>query len=210
MRPPALLRSQRSLLSWLLLICLGVASGCAAPSYTRQVGEQGQIEAAQSVSLEGADYTALVTRFAQELTESSLYEAELRRTPARPRPAAIANKELKVDISDLGTKPDLLEQRLRIELQRAGIRYISEQERQAMIERLKLQNSDLNDPETRGRFGRFANAKYYLVGRLYEVQHYTGQRSKKREFYLLVELLDVETLESVFASEILLTKRMQG
>ena len=193
-----------------LLAALLLMSSCAGPRYTRQVGEFGPVEPAGSASFEGRDYGDLARLFTKQLTEAALYKNELERSPARPKPPAIAHKEFTVDISDLNTRPEIMEQRIRVELQRAGVRYISEQERQAMIERLKLQNSDLNDPETRGRFGKFANARYYLVGKLYEVQHYTGPKAKKREFHLVVELLDVETLESVFASEVLVTKTMQG
>jgi hypothetical protein len=185
-------------------------AACGGPSYVRQVGEFGEMEPAESTSFEGRDYGDLARLFAQELTQHPLYEAVLHQTAIRPSPPAIAHKSFTVDMSDLNTKPELMEQRIRTELQKTGVRYISEQDRQSMIESLELQNSDLNDPETRGKFGKFANAKYYLVGKLFEVQHYITEGNKKREFHLVIDLLDVETLESVFTGDVVVTKYMKG
>lgn len=78
-----------------------------------------------------------------------------------------------------------------------------------MIEAIKLQQSDLNDRQTAAEFGKFANAKYYLTGRLYEVMHTISHDQKKREFHLFVDLLELETLVSRFACDVVVTKYIE-
>lgn len=188
-----------------------LAAGCqSGPRYERQVGEFGERQPAASISFEARDYGDLARLFAGELEEAELYRRVLCSKPGEDRPPAIAHKEFTVDISDLNTKPAIIEESIRVELQRIGVRYIAEDRRAAMIASLELQNSDLNDPSTRGQFGKFANAKYYLVGKIYENQHYINETSKKREFFLVVDLVELETLESVFTSRVFVIKYMTG
>ena len=52
------------------------------------------------------------------------------------------------------------------------------------------------------------NASYYLVVKLDEVEHYITTRRKKREFHLFIDLLELETLESVFTADVQVTKYM--
>jgi hypothetical protein len=193
----------------MVLVAATTLAGCGGVSYFRQVGESGEQEPAESISFEARDYSELARLFADELKKSPLYQT-LRASGSGDQPPAIAHKAFTVELSDLNTKPEVMEQRIRSELQQAGVRYISEQDRASMIESLKLQNSDLNDPATRGQFGKFANAKFYLVGKLYQVEHYIQKNSKKREFHLFVDLLTVETLESVFTGDVVVVKYMQG
>ena len=75
-----------------------------------------------------------------------------------------------------------------------------------MIEAIKRQQSDLNDQETRAEFGKFANAKYYLVGRIYDVPHEISLSEKKRDFHLFIKLLQLETLETRFSCDVVVTK----
>jgi len=195
---------------WMLFVGPALLASCqSGPEYTRQVGEFGEPEPAESVSFEARDYGDLARLFSQEFVESSLYN-QLHKTADNPEPPAIAHKSFTVDMSDLNTKSAIMEQRIRTELQKAGVRYISEQDRASMIESLNLQNTDLNDPKTRGEFGKFANAKYYLVGKLYEVEHYIQKDKKKREFHLFIDLLKLETLESAFTADVVITKYMEG
>jgi hypothetical protein len=188
---------------------LATLTACSSISYTRQVGEFGEVEAAESISFESRDYGDLARLFAEELKKSALYPQLQAPSGGGPQPA-IAHKSFTVDISDLNTKPEIMEQRIRTELQKTGVRYLSEQDRASMIASLELQNSDLNDPATRGQFGKFANAKYYLVGKLYAVDHYIDKQSKKREFHLFVDLLLLETLDSVWSGDVVVVKHMDG
>ena len=194
---------------WALVTTLATVAACSGVGYTRQVGEFGETEPAESISFESRDYGDLARLFAEELKQSPIYQ-ELRTSGGEKQPPAIAHKSFTVDIADLNTKPEIMEQRIRTELQKAGVRYISEQDRASMIASLELQNSDLNDPATRGQFGKFANAKYYLVGKLYAVEHYIEAKSKKREFHLFVDLLTLETLESVWSGDVVVVKHMEG
>lgn len=184
-------------------------ASCGGVSYSRKVGARGDLEPAESISFEAEDYEDLSMLFAKELEQSRLY-SELVKAEGGAKPPAIAHKSFTVEISDLNTSPAVIEQSIRVELQKTGVRYISEQDRASMIESLELQNSDLNDPATRGKFGKFANAKYYLVGKLYERQHYVQEDKKKREFHLFIDLLELETLESVFTGDVVITKYMEG
>jgi hypothetical protein len=193
-----------------LPLCLAVLAACVTgPSYRRVVGENGESQPAESISFEVQDYGELARQFVQELQQHALYN-ELRGDPASASTPAIAHKEFRVDMSDRNTKASIMEQKIRVELQHAGVRYINEQERQSMIESLRQQQSDLNDRETAAQFGKFANAKYYLVGRLYEVMHTITLNQKKREFHLVVDLLRLETLESRFVCDVVVTKYMEN
>jgi hypothetical protein len=199
----------KSLLRRMVLIAAAPLAPSGRVTNTHQHRESGEQEPAESISFEARDYGELARLFADELRKSQIYQT-LRTSGAEEKPPAIAHRAFTVEISDLNTKSEIMEQRIRTELQKTDVRYISEQDRNSMIESLKLQNSDLNDPATRGQFGKFANAKYYLVGKLYQVEHYIDKQSKKREFHLFVDLLTLETLESVFTGDVVVIKYMQG
>lgn len=193
------------------LACLALLlsnTACSGPSYYRRVGEVGEKMVAESLSFEPLDYGYLARLFADELQEHSLYQ-ELRGDPMSKETPCIAHREFKIDMTDRNTKASIMEQKILSELMRAGVRYISEQERQDMVEAIKKQHSDLNDQETRAEFGKFANAKYYLVGRIYDVMHPISLSEKKRDFHLFVKLMQVETLEARFSCDVVVTKYME-
>jgi hypothetical protein len=193
-----------------LVLLLPLPACMSGPSYWRVMGESGERQPSESLSFEVRDYGDLARLFVDELKQSPLYARLQAGDPESKTTPAIAHKEFRIDMSDRNTKASIMEQRLRVELQRAGVRYINEQERQEMIEALKRQHSDLNDPATRAEFGKFANARSYLVGRMYDVTHAISLSQKKREFHLVVDLVDPQTLVSSFACDVAITKYMEN
>jgi hypothetical protein len=191
-----------------LALSLSFAGCTSGPSYYRVLGESDVKEPAESISFEIRDYGDLARLFVKELEGHPLCP-QLRGDPTSNASPAIAHKEFRIDMADRNTKVSIMEQRIRVELQRIGIRYIDEEQRQQMIESIKLQQSDLNDKQGAAAFGKFANAKFYLVGRLYEVTHEISRTQKKQEFHLVVDLVETETLISRFACDVAVTKYME-
>ncbi|MEM7233984.1 MAG: hypothetical protein AAF517_17530 [Planctomycetota bacterium] len=189
----------------LVSCCVSCSSG---PSYQKQIGESGAWVSARSVSFETSDYSALAKLFADELTQTSLYES-LRGDVADPKTPSIALLDFEIDLDDRATRVRTVESSIRSELQSVGIRYIDERARDALLERLELQQSDLHDPASRAKLGRLANAKYYLSGRLSDVTHQPSRDEMVREFHLFVDLLDIETTVSRFHKKLTVTKVMK-
>ncbi len=190
------------------MVLLLSATACSGPSYYRRVGEAGEKQPCESLSFEPLDYGYLARLFADELKQHPLYQT-LRGDPGGESAPCIAHLEFKTDKTDRNTKASIMEKKILSELMRDGVRYISEQERKGMIEAIKRQHSDLNDQETRAEFGKFANAKYYLAGEITDVLHAVSLTKKKRDFHLFIKLLQLETLETRFSCDVVVTKYME-
>ena len=75
---------------WALVTTLATVAACSGVGYTRQVGEFGETEPAESISFESRDSGDLARLFAEELKQSPIYQ-ELRTSGGEKQPPAIAH-----------------------------------------------------------------------------------------------------------------------
>ena len=89
------------------------------------------------------------------------------------------------------------------------ISIIAQESQGALISEVKRQQSSAYDPKRLAEYGEQLGAQYYITGRVYDVAERTKD-ARRVQYFLFLQVLDVETGAIKFQHEASLTKALIG
>jgi PBP1b-binding outer membrane lipoprotein LpoB len=86
---------------------------------------------------------------------------------------------------------------------------VSRENQQELVQELRLRQSDIYDPQTIGRLGRQLGAQYFVTGKVTSVEE-RFKRTRRVQYSLILQVLEVETGLIVFQNEATRSKALKG
>jgi len=89
------------------------------------------------------------------------------------------------------------------------VRMVSKENQQQLVQELHLRQIDIYDPQTIGKLGRQLGAQYFATGKVTSVEE-RFQRTRRVQYSLILQILEVETGLIVFQNEAIRSKALKG
>lgn len=163
---------------------------------------------AMSVTLDLADIEYLVGQNTKALSGSALWTKTIIRAPAPPTVAIwpIQNATSQHIDDQLAAILSSVETFL---VNSADVRMVSRESQQQLIEELRSRQADIYDPATIGKLGRQLGAQYFVTGKVTSVEE-RFRRTRRVQYSLILQVLEVETGRIVFQNEASRSKALKG
>lgn len=190
----------RALLS-LSLLAASLAA-CGGPQPVRGEDVEGFDDQAMSTGLDKRDLQRMLHENMQALQSSAVirrWEKENRPTvavlPLRNETTEHVDGALDALISDIETR-----------LVNAGhVRVISMEQQGNLIEEIRRQYSGAFDPSQHARWGKQIGARYVITGKVYDAAE-RHEDERRVQYFMFLQVLDVETGEILFQNKTSVTK----
>ncbi len=165
-------------------------------------------EPAMSVTLDLADIEYLVSENTKALSASSLWNKTILRAPVPPTVAIwpMQNATSQHIDDQLAAILSSLETFL---VNSSDVRMVSRESQQQLIEELRSRQADIYDPQTIGKLGRQLGAQYFVTGKVTSVEERL-RRTRRVQYSLILQVLEVETARIVFQNEASRSKALKG
>ena len=165
-------------------------------------------EAALSVKLDRADIEYLVSQNINALSRSKVWNNTIERAPEPPVVAiwAIQNATSQHIDDQMGTLLSSIETYM---VNSGDVRVVSRERQQKLVNELRLRQSDIYDPQTMGNFGRQLGAQYFVTGKVTSVEERL-EKTRRVQYSLALQVLEVETGLIVFQNEATRSKALKG
>lgn len=165
-------------------------------------------EPAMSVTLDLADIEYLVSENTKALSASALWNKTILRAPVPPTVAIwpMQNATSQHIDDQLATILSSLETFL---VNSSDVRMVSRESQQQLIEELRSRQADIYDPQTIGKLGRQLGAQYFVTGKVTSVEERL-RRTRRVQYSLILQVLEVETARIVFQNEASRSKALKG
>jgi penicillin-binding protein activator len=190
---------------WMLLVALGLSlTGCGGAQSVRGEDVEGLDDQAMSTGLDKRDLQRMLHDNMQALQSSAVirrWQAENRPTltvlPLRNETSEHVDSALQALVSDIETR-----------LVNAGhVRVVSLEHQQHLIEEIRRQYSSAFDPSQISRWGKQVGARYVVTGKVFDTaERHAGER--RVQYFLFLQVLDVETGELLFQNKTSVTKAL--
>jgi hypothetical protein len=195
----------------LLLIAAAVTlSGCGPRAVRGGPGtDNPQLDnPAMSVTLDLADIEYLVSQNTKALSGSSLWNKTIMRAPVPPTVAIwpIQNATSQHIDDQLAAILSSVETFL---VNSSDVRMVSRESQRQLIEELRSRQADIFDPQTIGKLGRQLGAQYFVTGKVTSVEE-RFRRTRRVQYALILQVLEVETARIVFQNEASRSKALKG
>lgn len=163
---------------------------------------------AMSVTLDLADIEYLVSENTKALSGSALWNKTILRAPVPPTVAIwpIQNATSQHIDDQLAAILSSVETFL---VNSADVRMVSRESQQQLVEELRSRQADIYDPATIGRLGRQLGAQYFVTGKVTSVEE-RFRRTRRVQYSLILQVLEVETGRIVFQNEASRSKALKG
>jgi hypothetical protein len=163
---------------------------------------------AMSVTLDLADIEYLVSENTKALSGSALWNKIILRAPVPPTVAIwpIQNATSQHIDDQLAAILSSVETFL---VNSADVRMVSRESQQQLVEELRSRQADIYDPATIGRLGRQLGAQYFVTGKVTSVEE-RFRRTRRVQYSLILQVLEVETGRIVFQNEASRSKALKG
>lgn len=186
----------------LALALAALASGCGGPQPIRGEEVEGFDDQAMSTGLDKRDLQRMLHENMQALQSSAVirrWERENRPTvavlPLRNETSEHVDSALDALISDIETR-----------LVNAGhVRVISMEQQPQLIEEIRRQYSGAFDPAQHSRWGKQIGARYIVTGKVYDAAE-RHEDERRVQYFMFLQVLDVETGEVLFQNKTSVTK----
>jgi hypothetical protein len=89
------------------------------------------------------------------------------------------------------------------------LRMVSRENQAELVQELKLRQPDIYDPATIGKLGRQLGAQYFVTGKVSSVEERL-RRTRRVQYSLVMQVLEVETGLIVFQNEAIRSKALKG
>jgi TolB-like protein len=161
-----------------------------------------------SVTLDLADIEYLVSENTKALSASPLWTKTIMRAPAPPTVAIwpIRNATSQHIDDQLAAILSSIETFL---VNSADVRMVSRENQRELIEELRSRQADIFDPATIGKLGRQLGAQYFVTGKVTSVEE-RFRRTRRVQYSLILQVLEVETARIVFQNEASRSKALKG
>ena len=199
-----------SALSLLLVAAVVALNGCG-PKAVRGgpgTGNPQLDKPAMSVTLDRADIEYLVGENTKALSGSALWNKTIIRAPTPPTVAIwpIQNATSQHIDDQLAAILSSIETFL---VNSSDVRMVSRESQQQLIEELRSRQADIYDPATIGRLGRQLGAQYFVTGKVSSVEE-RFRSTRRVQYALVLQVLEVETGRIVFQNEATRSKALKG
>lgn len=199
-----------SALSLLLVAAVVALNGCGAKAVRGGPGtDNPQLDKpAMSVTLDRADIEYLVGENTKALSGSALWNKTIMRAPTPPTVAIwpIQNATSQHIDDQLAAILSSVETFL---VNSSDVRMVSRESQQQLIEELRSRQADIYDPATIGRLGRQLGAQYFVTGKVSSVEE-RFRSTRRVQYSLVLQVLEVETGRIVFQNEATRSKALKG
>jgi penicillin-binding protein activator len=181
---------------------LALASCSSGPRAVRGTDEPGLDYEAMSTGLDKRDLQRMMNENMQKMRTSAVVQrwSQEDRPPVAVLPLQNETSEhidsaLNALISDIETQ--LIEW--------GGVRVVSLQHQQNMMEEIRRQYSDGFDQTKIAHWGKQIGARYFVTGKVYTTDERVGDQ-RRVQYYLFIQVMNVETGEIMFQNKTNTTK----
>jgi len=182
----------------------GIAATSCKPQYTRDTEKEDLDEAAMSTRLDRKDLNRLYDNVIDNLMGSSIvsqWEREAARGDAPVVAAFPMRNETQQDV-----QLDVVLRKFEKDLvNKSAAEVVSHEDQPELIAEVKRQQSDAYDPKRLSKYGRQLGAQYFVTGKVYGVREQVD-KEKRQQYFMFVQVLNVETGAIKFQDEAKVTK----
>ena len=197
-------------LSLVLIAAVLALAGCGPKAVRGGPGtENPQLDnPAMSVTLDRADIEYLVSENTKALSGSALWNKTIMRAPVPPTVAIwpIQNATSQHIDDQLAAILSSIETFL---VNSSDVRMVSRESQKELIEELRSRQADIFDPQTIGKLGRQLGAQYFVTGKVTSVEE-RFRSTRRVQYALILQVLEVETARIVFQNEASRSKAIKG
>ncbi len=199
------MRTRSTLIAALALFMLGstFATGCK-PQYVRGSEKDDIDEAAMSMRLDRKDLEKLYKKTVDRMMSASIVQQWNRQAATGDAPVVAifpmrneTNQNLALDALLSKFETDIVNQ--------TSADVISHERQAELIAEIKRQQSDAYNPKRLADYGQQMGAQYFVTGKVYGVREQV-KREKRQQYFMFVQVLNVETGAIKFQSEENITK----
>ncbi len=199
----------RFYLQLVLIAALVTLAGCGPKAVRGGAGTDNPRldEAAMSVTLDRADIEYLVSENIKALSSSVLWNVTIEKADTRPVIAIwpIQNATSQHIEDQMAAILSSIETYM---VNSGDVRVVSRERQQQLVNELRLRQSDIYDPATIGKFGRQLGAQYFVTGKISSVEERL-QKTRRVQYSLVLQVLEVETGLIVFQNEATRSKALK-
>ena len=179
------------------------AVACSEPKYVRDEDEPRLDEYTMSLRFDRRDLDRLYEDNIHQLLNSNIAR-QWDRASDQPN---VAIFPMRNETSEhIGPQLDTLLTRFETDLvNRTPVNVISHRDQPELIAEVERQQADAYDPSEVARYGRQMGAEYFVTGRVYDVAERVDDQ-RRVQYFLFVQVVDVETGQIHFQHESGLTK----
>lgn len=196
------------ILGWAALVA--AASGCG-PKGVRGGPGTGNTELddlALSTKLDRQDIDYLVSQNIGALSRSRLWNDTIERAQTPPIVAIWPIQNASTQHID--DQMDALLSSIETYLVNSGdVRVVSRERQQKLVNELLMRQTEMYDPQTLGELGRQLGAQYFVTGKITSVEERL-QRTRRVQYSLVIQVLDIETGLVTFQYEATRSKAVKG
>lgn len=189
-----------------LLIALGASIGCAKPQYVRDTEMEDIDEYTMSLRFDRKDLDRLYAENMKAMLSSSVTKMWERDAASGDTPV-VAIFPMRNETSEhIDNGLNSLLSKFETDLvNKTAADVVSLENQQEMITEIKRQQSDAYDPGRLAQYGRQLGAQYMVTGKVYDVAERV-ESERRVQYFMFVQVLDVETSAIKFQNEAALTK----
>jgi PBP1b-binding outer membrane lipoprotein LpoB len=190
----------------LLAATLALPLGCAEPQYVRDTEKEDIDEYTMSLRFDRKDLDRLYEDNIDKLLSSRINKT-WDREAAGGNPPVVAIFPMRNETSEhIGPQLDTLLSKFETDLvNRSAADVVSHENQSELIAEIKRQQSDAYDPSRLAGYGRQVGAQYFVTGKVYD----TAERvedERRVQYFMFVQVIDVETGITKFQNESKITK----
>ena len=196
---------KRILSIFLFLFAAGsiVATGCK-PQYVRGTEKKDLDEAAMSMRLDRKDLNKMYNDTIDKMMNSSVVR-QWERQAAQGSAAVVAifpmrnetNEDIELDALLSKFETDLVNQ--------SAADVVSHENQPELIAEIKRQQSDAYNPRRLSQYGQQLGAQFFVTGKVYGVREQV-KKEKRQQYFMFVQVINVETGAVKFQNEAKVTK----
>ncbi len=179
------------------------ATSCK-PQYVRGSEKEDLDDAAMSMGLDRKDINKMYDEVVDKMMDSAIVDQWNRQASQDEAPVVAAfpmrnetDQDLALDALLSKFETDLVNQ--------TSVDVISHKDQSEMIAEIKRQQSDAYDPKRLASYGNQLGAQYFITGRVQGVREQV-KKEKRQQYFMFVQVLEVETSAIKFQYEAEVTK----
>lgn len=196
------LRPQSALLTLLLALTLPTLVSCKTPRAVRGDDVEGLDDQAMGTGLDRRDLQKLLHENMEALNTSAV----VRRWESEDQPTLSVLPFNNETSEHIDSALDALISDVETTLINGGhVRVISLEQQQSLLAQIKQQQGDGFDQAQAAQWGKQLGAKYIVTGRVYTTDE-RFNRERRVQYYLFMQVLEVETGQILFQNKAALTK----
>ncbi len=189
-----------------IVAMLAVPLGCAKPQYVRDTEKPDIDEYTMSLRFDRKDLDRLYKDNIDKLLSSRISK-QWERQAATGKAPVVAVFPMRNETSEhIGSQLDALLSKFETDLvNKSAADVLSHQDQPDLIAEIKRQQSDAYDPQRLAGYGKQLGAQYFVTGKVYD----TAERvedERREQYYMFVQVIDVETGAIKFQNESKITK----